>query len=678
MRRARQVVPALAWWSLLFLTVLRLQAVVNPLIFIEAALLLGTSQLVRRGWWRLMLQAGLVWLVMELNYPGFLPQLIYLVTRTPDWPGIWPYLWAIAPVKTLAGLLLIWASQEIVVRAAASPRGVWLATILGATGLVGLEQLTGLQVLTYLAAYLGSGLVLSALHRSPGSYHRAWGMALSAGCILLALLLSPHPPNWNTGWPDIPGPSPAPAAAGAGLAGRSGYALDDSMLGGPQVMDDTVVLEVHAAEAAYWRGESKDLYTGRGWEVSRPHDLHRLAPGESLPRANIPGRIFPQEITVRDGSFALLFAAPQVQSFQLITPARRMIYYDPEEDRFSAGRLQPGFTYRVNSWAPRWESTRLTAAGRKYPEEITRRYLQLPTTLPARVHQLAAEITRGRDNPYDQVQALVDYLEQSYSYDLEVPFPSPEADFADDFLFNLRRGYCDHFSTALVILARSIGVPARWVKGFAPGEATGTDGEGTVIFQVRNYDAHSWAEVYFQGYGWVSFDPTPGFSLPAGFLPVTPEASAADDAATLESSPLTADMLPQAGATSLVAWWKYLLWLGIATGGTGLGWLYRRRLYLFWIRWAWQHTGDPEAALQRFYPRLASFLGRWGISRLPADTPRRLGFRVEQAGYAWSAAWQELTLYYEKARFGPGLTPGESTRSREAGLHIVSAWLARR
>jgi len=93
-------------------------------------------------------------------------------------------------------------------------------------------------------------------------------------------------------------------------------------------------------------------------------------------------------------------------------------------------------------------------------------------------------------------------------------------------LFEMKAGYCDYYSTAMVVMARSIGLPARWVKGyvsgqsatqavmeqFVPDEAIVTDGPD--LYTVRNSDAHSWVEIYFQGFGWVPFEPTPGFTLP--------------------------------------------------------------------------------------------------------------------------------------------------------------------
>ena len=84
-------------------------------------------------------------------------------------------------------------------------------------------------------------------------------------------------------------------------------------------------------------------------------------------------------------------------------------------------------------------------------------------------------------------------------------------DYVDQFLFDTKRGYCDNFSTSMVVMLRSIDIPARWVKGFAPGEYQ-LDDEGERVYQITNNEAHSWVEAYMPGIGWMPFEPTIGFS----------------------------------------------------------------------------------------------------------------------------------------------------------------------
>lgn len=97
-----------------------------------------------------------------------------------------------------------------------------------------------------------------------------------------------------------------------------------------------------------------------------------------------------------------------------------------------------------------------------------------------------------------------------YSTD-NVAVPAEDQDYVDQFLFETKIGYCDNFSTSMVVLLRSIGIPARWVKGFAGGDVINTDG-AVKEFQVTNNDAHSWVEAYIPNVGWINFEPTIGFN----------------------------------------------------------------------------------------------------------------------------------------------------------------------
>ena len=144
------------------------------------------------------------------------------------------------------------------------------------------------------------------------------------------------------------------------------------------------------------------------------------------------------------------------------------------------------------------------------------RYTQLPESLPQRVKDLALEITMGEKTWYDKAKAIEKYFKGSqFSYDTKnVMVPDGDVDYVDQFLFDSLRGYCDNFSTSMVVLLRSLDIPARWVKGYTEGESRGyKEGDSNIrLFDVTNNNAHSWVEAYFPQVGWVSFEPTPGFT----------------------------------------------------------------------------------------------------------------------------------------------------------------------
>jgi transglutaminase-like putative cysteine protease len=163
-------------------------------------------------------------------------------------------------------------------------------------------------------------------------------------------------------------------------------------------------------------------------------------------------------------------------------------------------------------------------------------YLQLPDTLPQRVRELAERIAAGYADPFDKALAVERYLKDHYVYSLKTSVPPENGDFVDHFLFEARTGYCDHFSSAMAVLLRAAGIPARWVKGFAPGEPvpeeeairlleeaeaggripsailSGESGRVPAYTLVRNSRAHSWVEAWMPDIGWVAFEPTPGYA----------------------------------------------------------------------------------------------------------------------------------------------------------------------
>ncbi|SDW69908.1 transglutaminase family protein [Paenibacillus sp. CF384] len=145
-------------------------------------------------------------------------------------------------------------------------------------------------------------------------------------------------------------------------------------------------------------------------------------------------------------------------------------------------------------------------------------YTQLPKELPARVGELASQIVADAGNPtsrYDQVEAVEAYLRSRYAYSLQSSIPAKGADFVDDFLFRQQQGYCVHFASAMTVMLRTQGIPARYVKGFAPGEPVENKSGGAAgLYTVRASDAHAWVEVFFPGVGWLPFEPTPGFAAP--------------------------------------------------------------------------------------------------------------------------------------------------------------------
>ncbi|MFC4811293.1 transglutaminase TgpA family protein [Paenibacillus sp. GCM10023250] len=355
---------------------------------------------------------------------------------------------------------------------------------------------------------------------------------------------------------------------------RSGYSRNDSMLGGGFTFDYTPVMEVTTNLKSYWRGETRALYNGTGWLESPEERAEDQQPnvggGEALKANGLPAstktETVEQSITmVRKDKFPVLFGAGPIAKVTSINgsadgfPALNWLP-DSWELRLprSSSASYPK-TYELQSNVPILDEKALRAgAAAETGSGLSEIYLQLPKELPDRVKTLARDLTRNAATPYDKVLALISYLQTNYAYtntpDLSL---KSSKDFVDAFLFEMKEGYCDYFSTSLAVMTRSLGIPARWVKGYSSGSMPGNpsleqlqgmpggppiDPDGPGTYTVRNADAHSWVEVYFNGYGWLPFEATPGFSYPyampedepAAVTPVEPADTGSTDAAPAE------------------------------------------------------------------------------------------------------------------------------------------------
>ncbi|HEX4076935.1 MAG TPA: DUF3488 and transglutaminase-like domain-containing protein, partial [Candidatus Acidoferrales bacterium] len=162
-------------------------------------------------------------------------------------------------------------------------------------------------------------------------------------------------------------------------------------------------------------------------------------------------------------------------------------------------------SYEGSSRVPFIPPARLRKAPADFPAPILTTYLELPPRLDPRIPALAAKIAASSKNEYDKAANIESYLRTHYSYTLDLSGPRARDPLAN-FLFVRRAGHCEYFASAMTIMLRSIGIPARYTTGFLPGEFNDVGGD----YIIRESDAHAWVEVYFPGSGWITFDPTPG------------------------------------------------------------------------------------------------------------------------------------------------------------------------
>ncbi|HYF66386.1 MAG TPA: transglutaminase domain-containing protein [Herpetosiphonaceae bacterium] len=468
------------------------------------------------------------------------------------------------------------------------------------------------------------------------------------------------------GWLGIKGSGGESVGAPAAAPNRATFANNAVSLGGSRVATNAVVLEVRSGKAEYWRSNAWDFYNGRGWENTTgalaQQALRTPTKREALSSVGIDNQLLQldtvarqpltQTITLRQdrgdqqlpaATTPLTWSLPVLvqHSFIISEGARPLPNFTDSSIYFNQGPALADLTYTVVSLVSVADKQSLREANNDYPAWV-QRYLQLPDS-PAirRISALSRQITEaaGADNGFDKAVALEKYL-RSLPYDDQIPPPPPDADPIENFLFNLKRGYCDYFSGAMILMLRAQGIPARWVQGYATGEFDPERG----VYVVRDTIAHSWPEVYFIGYGWQRFEPTP-----AGYVTVPvrleqPPNTAADpdedigpnggivnpvpsqpDFEELDSirdalenqapapTPITSGLPPEEGAPApepASPWLKLLVWLVGLVGLAGLGgWLFFQR----------ELRGLRPAA--RAYATVGRLAGWAGIEQPPARTP---------------------------------------------------------
>ncbi len=282
-------------------------------------------------------------------------------------------------------------------------------------------------------------------------------------------------------------------------------------LGSQAAAGETIYLRIripsnNSSVRYYWRARSYNVFLNNQWHSenvsSKPFDPDQ----DPIALADPAGQ-------TDDFTFTVV----SLDLLDLVTPARPVWVSYPSELFFlpvSQGKLDPiqfrttpyvlageRYSVRANVYDP--TIPQLREAGDVYPEWVTSRYLQIPDNISTEIADLAKRITEDARTPYDKAVAITNYLRSSITYSNTVDDPPPGLDPLDWFLFDSKKGFCNYYATAEVILLRSAGIPARMVVGFAQGEFVSPN-----LYLVRQMDTHAWPEVYFPGNGWVEFEPT--------------------------------------------------------------------------------------------------------------------------------------------------------------------------
>lgn len=308
-------------------------------------------------------------------------------------------------------------------------------------------------------------------------------------------------------------------------------------LGGPRRLTNEPVMNVKVEGLGrYWRATVYDEYTGYGWR-NNDADSAGFGPGTALPLPLFEARIpVTQTFTFYRDQATVLYAMADVMSLdrtakvtfnalsnEQVAQVERPFWPDRsgeplvEEITYirSNAAVDSGESYQVISALSQASLSQLQEAGNNYPAWITARYLQLPDSVTERTTVLAHELTDQFDNAFDKARAIEAYLRREIKYNEKMSAPPPGVDRVDYIIFEAKEAYCDYYASAMIVMLRSLGIPARFAVGFAQGSFD----PDLNAYQVVNADAHSWVEVYFPTYGWIEFEPTavqPGIIRPSG------------------------------------------------------------------------------------------------------------------------------------------------------------------
>jgi transglutaminase-like putative cysteine protease len=379
----------------------------------------------------------------------------------------------------------------------------------------------------------------------------------------------------------------------------------------------------------YWRARVFTIYNGAGWtQNARINALDPLA----LQADAIPGAVL-QEVEDSLPERQLIFGLPDVIGVDVATNVERL----PDGAQAAITTRAPTAHYRVLSY-PQDLATPPSLDG---PPPDMSGYLGLPGNLPPQIGETARAAVQGKITSYERALALEAFLRQlPYSYQVQ-PLPGG-GDAVYQFLFVMRQGYCTYYASAMAVLARSLGIPARVASGYA----TGAYDQASGAYIVREADAHAWPELYIDG-RWLPFEPTPIRPLPARAggteLPAPATETSLEDEPATVSGPLI---------------WLAVLAALAALTAAGL-WLGRR----------------PGPLVAQVQLRLERNGARAGVAWPPGATLHEYGALLEPRLDGTAPALHELIELIERVRYSRYELDEREERQLRAAEELVSARL---
>ncbi|WAA09215.1 transglutaminase TgpA family protein [Fervidibacillus albus] len=462
---------------------------------------------------------------------------------------------------------------------------------------------------------------------------------------------------------------------------KVGYDEDDSRLGGPFIQDNSPVFIARSSDPQYWRVETKDVYTGKGWEKSEERKAITSF-NDSIQMNSVRNEFLSEEAQLANVEYVdevnhIIYPYGIYKLYTNVTDSENLdksFGIDKLNEKFYWTEIMPS-NYYTSYNPPSFEIYRLRELSESnydgaVSESFYEQYTQLPETLPERVTDLAIQLTEEESNWYDKAKAIEQYLQSyEFTYDtVNVAIPDEDEDYVDQFLFETKTGYCDNFSTSMVVMLRSIGVPARWVKGYTPGLKVEEGNDKLDRYVITNNNAHSWVEAYLPNIGWVPFEPTKGFESPVDFYydlsrveTESSEGETAENSQTPEldnqqsenDSEMDEETSDSEQTEEHITFSQMLLQYKNQLIGTlitvalvaVLMYLFRRKWIPYWLIFKHRKNQD-DASFAQAYIGLLKQLKRFGLEKEEGETLRNFAKRVDK--FFTGDDMIQLTFAYER------------------------------
>jgi transglutaminase-like putative cysteine protease len=289
---------------------------------------------------------------------------------------------------------------------------------------------------------------------------------------------------------------------------------DTVNLGTGSDLTDEIIFEINVNQRQpsgvryYWKGKSYDTFTNNQWEstFNASKDYVSNEPlDQNLEVSTYTKRTF----TIKTlKNLGILYSLSYPQSVNRPIKANYQLLPNDQIDIVSLELEKVTFSgeiYEIVNNIPNPTIAQLRKTTQEYPDWVKEKYLNLPDNFSEEIASLAEELTKDHSNPYDKTSEITNYLRDTITYQEQIPDPPSDQDVIEWFLFDYKQGFCNYYATAEVLMLRSIGIPARISFGYSEGDSQNTIG---TEFIVRRENLHAWPEVYFQGIGWVIFEPT--------------------------------------------------------------------------------------------------------------------------------------------------------------------------